>query len=120
MLWGTILVTALLSTLLTLGALALVWQYRVRPRLTRTLNEQFEQKVQKASVEVARKVEESVRRGVREGVREGVVSLASKETLADTTRTIAKTGVGLMEGGVGMMLGRRPKRRPDGRDEQND
>jgi len=103
-----IVATAVLSAgLTTAGA---YWLYR--KRLRRELDEQLaaalvqlEERLQAALGSLGAVVEERV----RQGVVKGVASLPSSDVLADTTRTVAKTGVELAGGALGALLGRRPR-----------
>lgn len=102
--WLAMIVTAVLSAALTCSVIAYWLQYRVRPRFMSQLDEEFRQRLKEASDVMAARVEDAVSRGVREGF----TSLASKDVIQGTTRTIARTGAGFVEDGIGKIFGRRP------------
>jgi|SRR5690554_2080253 len=104
--WLTIVATALLSAALTCSVIAWWVQYRVRPRFMAQLDEEFRQRLKEASDVMAARVEDAVSRGVRDGF----TSLASKEVIQGTTRTIARTGAGFVEDSLDKILGRRPSK----------
>lgn len=102
----TIIATALLSSLLTLGIANYIFQKRVKKRYEAGLKEAIEQ----FKAEVGPEIEARVKKGVMEGIK----SLPSREMLRDTTRTIAKTGLDIM--GDSLKMATRPSRprRPPG------
>ena len=94
----SILLTALLSSLLTLGLGYWIFDRRLKQRLL----DEIDHHVAAAVEEMGREVEERVKRGVIEGV----ASLPSTEVLAGAGRTAARSGVDLVSTLLGM--GRRP------------
>ena len=96
----TIIATALLSGLLTLGIAHYIFQKRVKSR--------YEQGVQDAIDKFKEEVGPEIEARVKRGVMEGFKSLPSREILRDTTRTIAKTGLDIM--GDSFKMAKRPPR----------
>jgi len=112
MFWLSIIITAILSGLFTCLLVSYWIQVKLWPRLIEQIDEEFRVRLQEASDVLGDRVERSVRKGVVEGV----TSLASREVLTGTTRTIARSGAEIVEESLGWILGRRPPRGPD-RDE---
>lgn len=106
----TIVATALLSSLLTLGVAHLFFQKRLKSRYEAGLADAIE----RFKAEVGPEIEARVKQGVLEGIK----SLPSREMLRDTTRTIAKTGLDIMGDSLKMATRpsrtRNPGRRPGG------
>ncbi len=96
----TILATALLSSLLTLGIAHYVFQKRLKKRYEAALQEAID----KFKAEVGPEIEDRVKKGVMDGFK----SLPSREILRDTTRSIAKTGLDIM--GDSLKMASRPSR----------
>ncbi|AUM14235.1 hypothetical protein [Ketobacter alkanivorans] len=96
----TIIATALLSSLLTLGIAHFIFQKRLKHHYDAGVSEAIE----RFKAEVGPEIEARVKQGVLEGFK----SLPSKEMLRDTTRTIAKTGLDLM--GDSLKMATRPAR----------
>lgn len=99
--WLTLLqivLTALLSSLLTLGIGYWVFERRLKQRLW----DEIDHCVEDAVAQIGREVEERV----KQGVIDGVASLPSTEVIAGAGRTAAKSGVDLVSTLLGM--GRRP------------
>lgn len=94
-----LILTALASSLITVGILAWYFQRVLLPRLERD----FERLLRAATAELGREVEERVKRGVLEGV----AAIPSAEMLQQTTRTVAQTGVDLVGAGLNSLLGRK-------------
>lgn len=101
--WLMIVVTALLSALLTLAALALWMNLHIRPRVAQDLEALLREQAEIAADLMAAKVEEAVRRGIVDGV----TSLPTREVLQGTTRNIARTSVEIVEDRLGSLFGRR-------------
>ena len=100
-----VLVTALLSAGFTALLLVVVFRRRILPELEQRLGERLEA----AREDFA----QSVERSVRKGFLDGVSSLPSREMLQDTTRTIARTGMGLVGDSLNTLLGgRRGSQKP--------
>lgn len=96
----TIIATALLSSLLTLGIAHFIFQSRLKHRYEEGITDAIE----RIKAEVGPEIEARVKQGVLDGFK----SLPSKEMLRDTTRTIAKTGLDIM--GDGLKMATRPSR----------
>lgn len=109
MFWISILATALISALLTCWLLGYWFRSRLWPKLLMEIDEEFQVRLKEASDVLGERVERSVRKGVVDGV----TSLASREVLSGTTKNIARSGAGMVEDGLGWILGRR---REDDRD----
>ncbi|MAR90017.1 MAG: hypothetical protein CML06_03930 [Pseudomonadales bacterium] len=103
----TVIATALLSSLLTLG----IAHYLMQKHLKHRLEERVTEAIERFKAEVGPEIEQRVKRGVQEGFK----SLPSRETLRDTTRSIARTGLDIM--GDGLKMASRP---PRGRGERRD
>lgn len=105
----TVVATALLSSLLTLGIAHLVFRKHLKDRLDAELGKAIE----RFKEEVGPEMEARVKKGVMEGIK----SIPSKELLRDTTRSIAKTGLDIM--GDSFKMATRPRgssgrsKRPD-------
>jgi uncharacterized membrane protein YfbV (UPF0208 family) len=100
--------TALLSSLFTCAGLWWLYQHRLRQALDEQLAvalEELDARLQTAIGTLGDTVEERVRTGVVKGV----AAIPSHDVLADTTRTVAKTGAQLAERGLNVLLGRRNK-----------
>lgn len=95
-----ILVSAGLSSFLTLGLIYYFFQTSWRPRLERELRAR-EEALDRKLAEFGDEVEERVRRGVLSGV----ASIPSTEVMREGTRSLAKTGMEIMEVGLDTLLG---------------
>lgn len=109
MIWLGFVATALLGALFTCLLMSYWIRVRLWPRLLADIDEEFRVRLKEASDVLGERVERSVRKGVVDGV----TSLASREVLSGTTRNIARSGAGMVEDGLGWILGRR---REDDRD----
>lgn len=89
----TILLTAVLSSLLTLGLAYWYFDRRLKRRLDQRLTELQE--------EFGSVIQERVRRGVLEGV----ASIPSAEVLKDTGQTLSTAAGDLVRNGLGTLLG---------------
>lgn len=96
----SIIATALLSSLLTLGIAHYIFQKRFKHRLEQGVTDAIERFKEEVGPEIEARV--------KQGVVEGIKSLPSREMLRDTTRTIAKTGLDIV--GDGLKLATRPSR----------
>lgn len=106
--WMSIIVTAVLSSLLTVSIAALWFQFRTRPSLMRQLDEEFRDRLGEASEVIGERVEEAV----RQGLIEGVSALPTREFLEGTTRTLARTSAEMVEERVNRLFRRRGGREP--------
>ncbi len=97
----TIALTALLSSLLTLGLAQRLFE--------RSYKKQLEERLTALVSELGSVIEERVRRGVLDAVAE----IPSAEVLGKATRTAARAGTSLLEGGLSALLsgGRDPRGR---------
>ena len=86
LLW--VLLTALLSSLLTLGLGYLIFEKYLKDQLL----EHVDLHLDEASERIGREVEQRVKKGVVEGV----ASISSTEVIAGATRTAARSGVDLV------------------------
>ena len=106
------LVTAALSSVLTLALAAVLYQRYLAAVIDQRLEEiaaDFTARFEAVAEEFGPRLESHV----RDGVREGVVSLARPESVAETTMHVTKTGAGLVEEGLNTLFGR--PRKPSGR-----
>ena len=101
--WLMVAVTAVLSSMCTLLAVALWMNLHVRPRVAQDLETLLREQAEQAADLMAAKVEEAVRRGIVDGV----TSLPTREVLQGTTRNIARTSVEIVEDRLGQLFGRR-------------
>lgn len=92
-----IVLTALLSSLLTLGLAAHLFEHRYRKKL----EAEIDARLAAAIAELGAVIEERVRRGVLDAV----AAIPSSEVIESTTRAAARTGMGLMEEGLNVLLG---------------
>ncbi|MEM9057763.1 MAG: hypothetical protein AAGD86_09815 [Pseudomonadota bacterium] len=106
------LVTALLSSVLTLGAAVLFYQ--------RVLARRVDERLEAIAVDFTARLESTAKDlgpalevHVRDGVREALISFARPQSVAETTRTVTRTGAGLVEEGLNTLFGR--PRKPGGR-----
>lgn len=90
-------------------AMALWMNFWLKPRLAKQFDDEFRVRLKEAADVLAARVEEAVRKGVTDGV----TRLASREVIEGTTRNIARTGAGIVEEGLGRILGRRDRRSDD-------
>lgn len=105
----TIVLTALLTSALTVGGAW--WLYR--RHLRRELDEQLAAAIEdlEARLQVISKdLGDTIETRVRQGVVKGVTDLPSSDVFVDTTRTVARTGAEIAGTALGALLGRR---RPD-------
>jgi hypothetical protein len=99
-----IFTTAALSSVFTLAAAYFLYQRRIRQRI--------EQAVEEKLAEVEVRLGDLLESRVSQGVVKGVAAIPSKEMLRDTTRSVARTGVELVEEGLSTFLGRGRRRKP--------
>lgn len=83
-----IILTAILSSLMTLG----IAYYFIR----RMVQERGDQTVRDITERLKNEVGPELEKRVAQGVRSGFASLPSREVIRDTTRNMAKTGVDLV------------------------
>ena len=98
-----IVLTALLSTTITLGVVYHLAKTRWLPAIRQQVDQEFEEKLQVAIAALSEEVRESVRTGVLQAVKE----IPSADTLRGTTQTMAKTGVEIMGMGLDVMRGKK-------------
>lgn len=91
------LLTAVLSSALTLGAAWWLWDRRLRRRLESRFAELRE--------ELGEELGETIRIKVRQGVLDAVAAIPSGELLRNTQRGITDTAVGIVRGGLSSLLG---------------
>ena len=114
--WTMVILTALMTALCTLGAVAAYIKWHLRPRLLQDLEELLSRQSDRAAEVLGNRVEE----GVRRGVVTGVSSLPTREVLQDTTRNIAKTSIDIVETRLGQIFGRRRSGRENDRSDWDD
>jgi len=96
--------TALLSSIFTLLAMYLVYRLVIKPDLDARM---AEVKLQLESLE------QRVANGVRQGIKESLRDFSDRAMLS-TTRSVARMGAELVEGGLGVFLGERTGRNEKG------
>ncbi len=97
---AVVIATAILSSATTLGLAYWIFQRYFRRELAEQL------------AKLKEEVGEIIETRVRKGFLDGVTSLYSPDTIRDTTRNMAKTGVTLVNDRINSILG---KRRRDSR-----
>jgi len=109
-----ILASAVAASLMTLAVAYQLFERRYKERLRREVDEQvslyrdqFQEILDRELVKLGGIIEERVRAGVVDAVR----SLSSPEGLQQTTQTVVKSGVDLVEAGVSVVLGTKPRKR---------
>lgn len=110
---GLLLLTALITSLLTVLLIGVGFQYYVRPRMEQELEARLKARSEKGLAILEERIEKAVKRGVVDGV----AALASKEVLQDTTRNLARSGAELVEDRLSNLLGRRRRYMGQGNDE---
>ncbi len=106
------LVTAALSSIMTLGLAVVLYQRYLAARVEQRLNDVAEDFTARLQA-VAKDLGPTLEAHVRDGVREGLMSLARPQTVAETTANVTRTGAGLVEEGLNTLFGR--PRKPPGR-----
>ena len=97
---------ALLSSIFTLVAVYLVYRLVVKPDLD----------VRMAEVNLQlESLEHRVSNGVRQGINDSLRDF-SERAMVSTTRSVARVGAELVEGGLGVFLGERKSRQEKGGD----
>lgn len=99
-----VVLTAVLTSVLTL-ALA-------RRQFERLYRQELEERLKLALDEVGQVIEDRVRKGVLDAVAE----IPSSEMIQNASRTVARTGASLVEGGLSALLGGSRTRRRDSGD----
>ncbi len=87
--------SALVASLLTIGAAWLWWRKSLRRELDILLDEKIE------------KLGDEIEQRVRQGVVDGVSSIPSAEVLQSATRTASKTGAAIIGDGIAAILARK-------------
>ena len=98
---GWIVLTAALSSLFTLVAVAIWGHFYFQPRLRSNLQKELDEQVENAAQVLAERVEEGVRRGLVDGVR----NLPSREVLEGASRSLARTSAELVSERLGQIFG---------------
>lgn len=115
--WAQVLLTvlgAMLSSALTLGLAAYVFERRYKDRLRREIEEradEYAERLRQVLDEEIEKAGEMVEQRVRQGVLKAVADIPSSEVLQDTTQNVVQTGVDLVEAGLHTFLGTKPRKR---------
>lgn len=99
---GVVVVTALLSSVCTLGFAYWVFSRRIRPRL----DAEIEARMRRMEEEMG----QLIRARVRQGVLDAVTALPSTNVLRETQKTVVRTATDLVEGGLSALLGDKPRR----------
>ena len=108
MIYITIIVTAIIVSAATAGLSYWVIMKKIKPRIEEDLDFIIQRRMEELTNEI--KV------GVSQGIVDGVSKIPSLEVLEGTTRSIAKAGAGLVEGGLTTLFGNRRNRREDKKD----
>lgn len=98
----TIVATAVLTSVCTLGVVWWVYTRRLRP----ALEQELERKIARLEDELG----QLIRARVRQGVLDAVASLPSTNVLRETQKTMVRTAGDLVEGGLAVLWGEKPKR----------
>lgn len=106
----TIVVTAVLTACVTVGLMALVHHWVLRPRLEQrmeALAEELEQRVRAGVMSGGEELLPKFRQQVTSGFRDALVATAKGEHVEESVRAMARSGADLLEEGLGALLGRR-------------
>lgn len=109
----TMLATAALAAVMTLGLAAIAWRGWLAPAFERRLAAAVEtaKAELRAELETAsRDLGEEIERRVRRGVIDGVAAIPSSEVVQGATRTVARTGAEILGAGLETLLGRDRRR----------
>lgn len=100
--FALILLSAVITSALTLTAAWYVYEKHLKERLLR----QLEEKTETLGLEL----KERVREGVREGIQEGFTGLPS-DIVGKATKSVTKTGLGVFEDSMNLWFGPSKKRK---------
>lgn len=100
-----IVLTAALSSLLTLLVVALWGHFYFQPQLKRDLQRELDEQSQRAARLISESVEEAVKRGLVDGVR----ALPTREMLEETSRSLARTSSEIVGERLGRLFGKKDK-----------
>ena len=109
-----ILGSAMLASACTLGLAGYLFDRRYKKRLEAELEERVEayrRRFQAVLDEEIERLGDLIEERVRKGVLDAVASLPSSEVVRETTQSVARTGLDLMEAGLGTLLGAKPRKR---------
>ncbi len=108
-----ILASAVAASFVTLAVAYQLFERRYKERLRHEVDQQvdlyrqqFQEILDRELVKLGDLLEERVRKGVVDAAR----SLSSPERLQETTQSVVKTGVDLVEAGLGRVLGTKPRK----------
>ncbi|MBL7249406.1 hypothetical protein [Alloalcanivorax marinus] len=99
----TILLTAVISSAITLFVVALWGHFYLQPRLKSGLKRELDEEARKAADLIAASVEEAVKRGINEGVR----NLPTREMLEETSRSLARSSTELVGERISKFFGKK-------------
>ncbi len=108
-----ILASASLSSLLTLALGFYLFDRHYKRRLMAELDQRadaYRQSFQEVLDDEAEKIGQTIETRVRRGVLDAVASLPSSEVIKDTTQSVVRTGVDLVEAGLSTFLGTKPRK----------
>ncbi len=103
-----ILTSALMSSLVTLALGFYLFDRHYKKRLLLAIDERAEayhRRFQKVLDDEVERLGETIETRVRQGVLDGVASLPSTAVIQETTQSVVKTGVDLMDAGLSTFLG---------------
>ena len=104
----TVVVTAILSSVITLGVLAFVFKRMIAPQLKVWLEEEvlpeFREQVKNGAVDSGDTLLPKFRENVREGFNDAIRDQMAGQVFEDAAKSVAKK----METGLGAIWGRKP------------
>ena len=109
-----VLLGALVSSILTVGLGLFVFDRYYKSRLRDEADERIEDYTQRLRQAIGEEVDsagEVIAQKVRTGVLDAVASIPSPEVLQETTQSVVRTGVDLVEAGLNTFLGTKPRKR---------
>ncbi len=109
-----ILAGAVISSVLTLALAYWLFDRHYKARLMKEIDQRADahrERFQEVLDQEVDKVGKTIETRVRQGVLDAVASLPSTEVIQETTQSVVRTGVDLVEAGLSTFLGKKPDRR---------
>ncbi len=104
---------AVLSSVLTLALAYYFFEHRYKQRLLKEIDQLADaqrQRFKEVLDEEVEKAGETIETRVRQGVLDAVASLPTSEVIQETTQSVVRTGVDLVEAGLSTFLGKKPRK----------
>ena len=105
---------AVLSSALTLGLAYCFFERHYKERLRKELDEQvdgYQRRFEEVLDHEIERIGGVIETRVRKGVLDAVASIPSSEVIQETTQSVVRTGVDLVEAGLSTFLGTKPRKR---------